>query len=301
MLKFKSPIYFAAVSLASALCFSAYATNPGAMTTTTQPTGNYTKILPNGVKIVKKGNVTKVYIPKKVYEAAVAKMEAQAISAQGSPTASIAAPNAFGAGTAIFVAGTYVNHWANTSSNDGLMSVGSTFGDPYKYIGILASAAITSLGTNNDTFGSNGLFGLRVNHYFGQNTAIAVGMSEVAGWGGNAGAAHGYYGAVTHSFKLGIPMVINAGLGTGGLHNTTDGGNGVDNGVSPFVSMGFSVYKNLSLILDYTTYSLNTGAAYTVLLGKHIPLFISASENNVNKYQGSAYFQANAGLAYAFS
>jgi hypothetical protein len=264
---------------------------------------NYTRVMPNGVRVVKRHGETTVYMTQAQYNKYLAEYKqehAQPISALGSPVASIGAPNAFGSGNAIFMGGMYVNHYPQSTASDGMMNFGVSLGDAHKYLGVVLSTALTSLGVNNDSFGSNGLVGLRINRYLREHTAIAFGMSNLSGWGVHRNQAKSYYGAITQGFTLGLPMTINFGIGSGGFNNPADVSANNDNHVRVFAGWAMKVCKNLSFIVDYATQQLNVGGAFTFNITPKTPLFISLSGNNVNKHDGSAYFQAVGGIAYVF-
>ena len=219
----------------------------------------------------------------------------------GSPTASIAAPNAFGGGgTIIFANGSAVSGWPTSKNWDGFGSAGFSVGDPYKIVAALVSVNIADMGFNNSSFGANSGVGLRLNHYFTPTTAVALGAGNLVGWGDASTLAKNFYGSVTQAFYLGIPMSFNIGLGTGAFTNTLVPMTS-DGSVYPFASMAFSVYRNVSLIADWSSHQVNLGGTYILTCIPKVPVFIGAYAMNVGEYQGTqAFFQGTIGLSYRF-
>ena len=222
-------------------------------------------------------------------------------SALGSPVVSIGAPNAFGPTSAsVFISGAYVNHWANSLDDDGLFNLGVSFGNPHKFIGVLISSTFSSLGINQSSFGQNGFASMRLNHYFTPNTAIAFGMGVLGGWGAASNVSNTFYGALTQSFQVGaLSMAINLGIGTGGLNRLTDVNIAKDDNYSGFVGYAVSIFKGVSLIVDYATEEINFGGTYTYLFGHRMPFFVSIAGKNLSEHNGSrAYLQVTTGLSF---
>ena len=220
-------------------------------------------------------------------------------TSRGVPSVSLSSPSAFGgAGTVLFATLGYVNHWDGTDVQDGDAGLGVSFGDPYQYVGGLISTNIDSLGFNSDAFAQNGGVGFRINRYLDDATAVAVGMGTTVGWGAFSHIAHSYYAAVTHAFATPLPMSLNMGVGTGALYGGNDSVENKDNHYRPFAGVGFGLFKNFSLILDYTANEFTAGGNYSFVFWK-LPFFVSASYANFARLNGAEpHMQLGAGVAY---
>ncbi len=221
----------------------------------------------------------------------------------GPPVVSVGAPNAFGpTGTVLFLTGTYVDHWLNTSESDGLMGLGASMGNPHKYVGVMVNVAFANLGANNASFGENGTVGLRLNRYLTPNTAIAFGAATVAGWGNSRNISNSFYGALTHSFHVLLPMAINVGIGTGGFNKSFEVPLAKDENVNAFVGYGVELFKGLSVAFDCVAKQVNVGVTYAHVFGDSVPFFVSVAGRNLNTHDSQRkYLQVTAGLAYIIS
>ncbi|MDP1574177.1 MAG: hypothetical protein Q8L78_04520 [Coxiellaceae bacterium] len=258
--------------------------------------------LSDGTIIKKSGKNITVILPPLTKQELVAQAHNSLVTTgAGSPTASIAAPNAFGGGgTIIFANGSYVNHWPQTSVSDGFGGAGISVGNPYKYVAALISVNLASLGFNENAFGSNSGISLRLNHYFNPTTAIAIGAGNLIGWGTANGLSKNYYASLTKAFYLGIPMSINVGAGSGALNNSLVATNS-DGNIYPFASAGFTLFKNFSAIADWTSRQVNLGGTYTLVCIPKVPIFFGAYAMNVAGYQNTkTFFQGTVGLSYQF-
>ena len=220
-------------------------------------------------------------------------------TSRGNASASITSPSAAGgAGTIASVGIMYVDHWATTRREDGNMSLALSTGDPRKYVGLLFSATIDSIGINH-AFAKNGGFGFRINRYILQDTAVAIGISNLGGWNAWQGNPNTFYAAVTQSAALGdMPLSLNAGFGTGSLESmsATD-----DTRAKGFGSIGLGLFKNFSLITDYTTNQLSVGANYTIIYFRDFPAYVGVAKININQHDDTnTFFRLNAGISYTF-
>lgn len=260
------------------------------------------KKLPNGTLVVTNGKNISIVMPQLTKEQRADQAHHEFVTTGvGSPTGSIAAPNAFGsAGTIVFANASYVNHWPTSTANDGFGGVGISAGDPHKYLGVLVSANLGSLGFNNSSFGSNGGVSLRLNRYLNPTTAVAIGTGNLFGWGAYNGISESYYASITKSFFLLIPVTANIGIGSGSFNNAITPSNS-DSAWYPYASMGFGIFKDFSLLADWTSRQVNLGGAYTITYFKKVPIFVGAYAMNVNGTQNSqTYFQGTVGAAYRF-
>lgn len=261
--------------------------------------GTILKTMSNGAIVKIKGRRTSVILSK--FPGVVRKASAQTpVSGKGTPTASLSAPNAFGGGgVSVFAVIGGANRWPTTRQVDGMGGVGFSVGDPHKIASLLVSIGTTDLGFLHNSFAENSGVSVRLNHYLSDNSAIAIGASNAVGWGimRSKQSSQNYYVAGTHEFASRIPVVVNAGVGTGAFYSSfTSHG---DDTVYPFVSMGFSIFKNCSLIADWTAHQVNLGAAYTFTFIPKLPIFLSLGAMNVNQYQNTrAIFQGMLGLSY---
>lgn len=214
------------------------------------------------------------------------------------PTPSVATPNAYGnRGTTLFASTNYANHWSGTDTSDGNMSLGLAFGDPRKYVGAVVSWNNDTLGFRNESFAQNGAFGVRLNRYVADFTAVAAGASTVQGWGAFASDAKSYYFDVTQGVPLRhFPLSFNAGIGSGTFYSASNSANGIDSQFKPFLGMGVLLYKGLSLSTDWIADQYNLGLSYAFHLW--IPMFASASYMNMSGKGGSSYWMLGYGVAY---
>ncbi|MDP1574838.1 MAG: hypothetical protein Q8L78_07915 [Coxiellaceae bacterium] len=218
----------------------------------------------------------------------------------GLPNPSIAAPNAFGGShTTVFASLGYDSHWNGGTTSDGGAGLGISFGNPHKYVGALVSVNNDTMGLRNESFGQSGGFGLRLNRYLARQTAVALGATNLPGWGAFADASQNYYFAVTQGIRTKLPITLNAGFGTGEFS-----GQGVqtnitkDDNIGAFAGVGVTVCRNLSLITDWANEELNVGASYGFLVVK-LPIFLSAGVMNVTEAHGADYhWQLSAAVSY---
>lgn len=218
---------------------------------------------------------------------------------RGNAASSITSPSAAGgAGTIVSAGVMYVDHWSNTKQEDGNMYLAVSAGDPRESLGLLFSATIDSIGINH-AFAKNGGFGFRVNRYVLPSTAVALGVSNLGGWNAWQSNPKTYYAAVTHDMELGeLPVSLNAGMGTGALYKLSATN---DDDLRGFASVGLELFKNFSLIADYTTKQFSAGGNYTIPYFKNFPAYIGAARININEYDNSrSFFQVTAGISYIF-
>lgn len=207
----------------------------------------------------------------------------------GSPSVSVGTPNALGDGNAIFSFIGYVNNFTSSgNSSTGSTGVGASFGNSHKYVGVTLSANSSS----------NLGFGLRVNHYFAEHTAAAIGAGNIGNFGPTQ--SKNFYFAATQElpFFQRFPISINAGFGTGSFYSITDAQLAKDNNIGGFGGIGITIYPNLSLIADYAARQYNIGTNYNFTLLKKLPMFFSLACTNINTY-GSlpAVLQASLGFS----
>lgn len=260
------------------------------------------RTLPGGIKITKGSNDAVLILPQKMATSFQTAMfhRSNLVTPFGVPGASISSPNAFGpSGTVLLAGAGYVNHWTATNKQDGYASVGASFGNPYRYVGVLVNVVLSSVGINNSDFAEHGNLSIRINRYLDQNTAIAVGAGNAVGWGIQDRDAHNFYAAITHTFVLGLPMSFNFGIGTGAFNNVADVSRGYDGNVKPFASLGIGVYKNASIVGDWTANQFSFGGNYTFTCWRKVPIFIGLYGVNLNHNRGlQAYFQGVLGISY---
>lgn len=226
------------------------------------------------------------------------------MTAKGSASASITSPNAFGqmvSNPSVFLSSSYVSHWSGTTSDDGNISGGFAFGNARKYVGVSVGILVDAVGVDQH-FDKNGSWSLRINRYLGQSTALAIG-GTMGGWGAMHNQSHGYYLAMTHGFDTKIPVTVNFGVGTGGYYSIAQSQTGSDSlkKIGAFGGVGVSLFKNSSVIADYTGQQLSLGANYIFTFFKKLPIFISVAAVNVGKHNGdNPYMQSSLGMSYSF-
>lgn len=222
------------------------------------------------------------------------------VSGEGVPAASYVSPNAFGSGYAVFINGNRATYWTGESADGGGLTTGVALGDAHRYVGGTIAVNLTSLSFDN-SFISNGASAFRLNRYLDNNTAIAVGMENLYGWGSFKNTAKSYYAAVTHLFPMAMPLTVNAGIGTGAFHDNSDFLNNNDGTLQPFVSIGFGLLHDLSLLADYRADELSLGGVYTFRLFS-IPFFANMGIVNVfNNNGNNTNYQCGLGAAYQFA
>jgi len=222
------------------------------------------------------------------------------LSGQGAPSASFTSPNALGSGYSVFINANRVTMWTGSATTSGGMDVGANFGDAHRYVSGTVYANLSTLNFNN-SFLSDGAAAFRINRYFDQNTALAIGMGNAYAWGNFKHTSNNYYAALTHVFPIAMPVTLNGGFGTGSFNGPQDFQNGTDGNIRPFLSVGFAPLRDLSLIADYTAKEVSLDAVYSfnVLM---IPFFANIGVANVASTNGGAAdFQCGLGAAYLFA
>lgn len=130
------------------------------------------------------------------------------LSGQGVSSASYTSPNAYGSGYSAFVSLNRISYWTGTDVDGGALSVGGNVGDPHRYIGATIALNVQPLDFSGNFVG-NGSGTVRINRYFGDSTAIALGVGNIYGWGEFSHGSHNYYAALTHTFPLSMPLTLN--------------------------------------------------------------------------------------------
>lgn len=218
------------------------------------------------------------------------------------PNPSLTSPNAMGGkGRVAFGSLSYVSHWNGTTVSDGFGVVGGSLGDPFRYVGAMVSLDIDSLGLRQDKFGQNSAVGFRINRYIFSGTSVAFGAGNAVGWGVFQHSARNYYVAATQFLPLALPVTVNAGFGSGAFYSTYDAKIGKNDQYRPFAGVGVGVYKDLSLIVDWTTQQFSTGGTYNFTL-MNIPFFVSAAAASIGgKPHFTPHLQLSLGAAYQFT
>jgi hypothetical protein len=245
---------------------------------------------------------------------------AQARVAYGTATASDAADNgqglrgyagstfgsplAFGGGGGSIGFGLFgIRYGARGSDSnyeDGSAGLTIGLGDPDRFVGLESSVGISSVsGHNGGGFGDDGSFGFKLHTNLPQFAALAVGVTDVAAWGGARETnSESFYAAVAKVFPLTLSgrsyaLVANLGVGDNQFTRDTDG-------VSPFGSLAFFFGRQVSLIVDHSGRFLNGGLSVAPLA--RFPLSFTVGGFNLGKEEGlKRGIAASLGMGYHFS
>jgi hypothetical protein len=220
---------------------------------------------------------------------------------RGQPGSSAGSTGAFGAQWGdFFFGGGYQARTRFTRVNDGSVSAGFGLGNPTEYVGL--EVAFSSASTFRQGFGKNGSMSLKLHrilpHYFG----VAVGLENVASWGGTDGGSS-VYGVVSHNFVfredatafLGS-LAWNVGVGNNRYLREQDlvAGN---TGVNAFASGGLRIHERAALVLDWTGQDLASVISFVPI--RSAPLVVSAGWADLTHTAGDGpRFIVGAGVGF---
>jgi hypothetical protein len=190
-----------------------------------------------------------------------AAMTAATLRAQ--PGNSVGSESAWGAGWGDFFGGVgYQERGRFSSKPDGSASVGFGLGNPQRDLGL--EVGVNSATTYNQGLGSAGSISLKLHRILPGAYGIAVGVENVANWGGTDGGSS-TYGVVSHTMKLRDDpsyflgsIAWNVGVGNSRFLTQSDLAEG-KKGVNAFGSMGVRLASRVSAVGDWTGQDLDAG------------------------------------------
>lgn len=199
------------------------------------------------------------------------------------PGLALGSPVGFGASwgeVGIAVGGATIPRGSSRNSNhyDESTSVLFGLGDAQKYVGLETLVNLNSF-TN---FGSDGSLSFKLHTALpGYRAAVAFGVENVARWGAaKTGESSGYVVGTKFVDVGRLPLALNLGFGNGNSSTQFTGPHRSDSTkVTPFGGFALYVHPQVSLITDWTGYSLNSGVSVVPL--KRVPVVITLGASNV--------------------
>lgn len=183
---------------------------------------------------------------------------------------------------------------------DGSMAVGFGIGDPVDAIGLEVALNIISL---TDSFGDAGALAFKFHRKIGERGALAIGTENTVGWGAvdtivDATTSTEFI-AYSHYFTLrDDPMnpgglMVNVGVGDGRLGQADD-----PEEIAPFVSVGYNITRQFSVIADYAGEAANIGIS--VVPWRDTPLSIVLGATDVTEERADTEFAFGIGYSAHF-
>jgi hypothetical protein len=209
----------------------------------------------------------------------------------------------------VYAAGAFVNRWPGGNKSDGYVLAGLGLGDADAFVGGSLTVLVDSLGLRNEGLGTNtGLSGA-LYRWLNQDTAISFGISNIVGSGALKHAAHGYYASITEILPLSphtenpMPFTLTVGVGTGSLVSPSAFRIAQsDSKANVFGAASISPFSGLSIIVDYTSQILSTGASVAPL--PNIPATVTFYASNLagsRSLSGPVTYGVRVGIGYAFA
>ncbi len=216
---------------------------------------------------------------------------------QVSPGVVFGSPVGFGAGAGSYFFGLNGstledgNDFVGGIEADGSLVIGAGVGDPLKAVGLELALNIVSL---TDDFAEDGSLALKVHRRIGKRGSLAVGTENHSrlSWG----AVEDHVRATTstefisysHYFDLdasGDPrgLMLTVGVGDGRLGTADD-----PEDFAPFVSLGYNVTRQFSVIGDYAGESFNLGVSWVPW--RQLPVSIVLGATDLAEERGSTEF-----------
>lgn len=202
---------------------------------------------------------------------------AVATQPKGAPGVAFGSPVAFGAREGDVYFGMNLASGGNQNfiadDLDGGAAFGFGLGDPDRFVGLEIGVNIIS---TVGTFGEDGSMFAKVHRNLGNNNAVAFGAENFMRWGAAGGGQTSIYAAYSHAFVTrSDPMnpgvlMVNVGLGNRRFTNLGD-----EDDMGGFVSLGYNITRQFSVIADYTGQVTNLGvswvpfrtSSFSILLG----------------------------------
>ncbi|HUP91457.1 MAG TPA: hypothetical protein VM074_04355 [Solimonas sp.] len=189
----------------------------------------------------------------------------------------------------------------NRQSIDGSMSIGLGLGDAREYVGMETTVSIISL---KDSFGDSGAVGTKFHTTLPGRAAFAVGVENAVRWGSAKRSRTRPFVAGTKFWDLasagrGNPLPLSTNVG---LIRADSANHPQDRGALVFGGVAFLPIPELSLIADWTGYSLNLGISLAPF--RTLPVSLTAGAQNVTERDQGPQFgdqtEFGAGVGYTF-
>ncbi len=200
----------------------------------------------------------------------------EAAQPASSITSSVTTPTAYGMGwrsIALGVSGQ--DGTQSTRKPFGEYAVGFGLGDPDR---LVALTTMMTLGGLNEVV-RDGNFNFQLSRNIVPGMAVAMGIENVAGWGGDKEVQKSKYLVASRSFKLdmfyGRPLGLIGSLGVGNsrfVHDITPTSRDLHR-YAPFAGLNIQVLPQASWVMDYVGETLNTGM--TVIPFVKLPMVAS--------------------------
>ncbi|HEX8695056.1 MAG TPA: hypothetical protein VF746_21775 [Longimicrobium sp.] len=204
------------------------------------------------------------------------------------PAASISSPTAFGVdfGQAYVSVG-YQGRTRFTDQDDAAVTAGLGLGDRNRYAGLELTLSSYSTIRGGGPFETGGV-GLKLHRAVGPWTGVAVGVENLASWGGSD-AGRSAYAVGTHVFRLADPgdpfSALAATLGVGnGRFRSEDDVFADEETVNVFGALGLQVLEQVSLVGDWNGQDLF--AAVSIAPLRHVPLVINLGAADLTETAG---------------
>lgn len=179
----------------------------------------------------------------------------------------------------------------DTNHVDGSMGVAAGFGDSRNTVGVELTANIISL---RDNFGQDGSFNAKIHRMLDNTTSVAIGAESFGGYGAARDARTSGYAALTKVFYAGMPVVVNAGIGSDRFRSVTP-----THRYGAFGSIAVIPTERLSLVVDFTGVDTNAGISVVPLAS--LPLTLTVGYVNLSENQGlTREFAGGAGYLVRF-
>jgi hypothetical protein len=223
-------------------------------------------------------------------------LNAQLTAPVVAPGIAFGSPTAFGAGWGQAFVGIGGQTVSNPGSEvDGSALLGAGFGDPSRYIAFEAAMNVISL---TDSFGDAGNWSFKAHRTFGNRSAIAIGVTDVGGWGDAEDTDSSTYAAYTQVFELDpanpkrpLTLALNVGVGNERFADP-------DQDAGAFGSAALSWHRQSSVIVDYD--GRDFGIAVSAVPMYRIPLVVTVGFINLAERHADIEFAGGVGYLYSF-
>lgn len=224
-----------------------------------------------------------------------------------SPGVVFGSPVGFGAATGDVFIG--INGSTSENQNDfigdldvdGSMAVGFGLGNPVEAVALEVAFNVISL---THAFGDSGAIALKLHKRVGQRGSIAIGTENTLAWGEAKDVVDAttdtQFISYSHYFQLNPGnaanpggLMLTVGFGQGRLGQLDD-----PEDAAPFISAGYNITRQVSVIADYAGEAANVGVS--VVPFRTIPVSVIVGATDVTEERGDTEFALGVGYSSRF-
>ncbi|ODN42961.1 YjbH domain-containing protein [Piscirickettsia litoralis] len=178
-----------------------------------------------------------------------------------------------------------VNHSSGADSINGVMTVGMGVGDPDRFVGLDMSVGVTSVNPEDGGFAKDRHVDLKLHRSLPYQSAIAVGVENLAANGFDRDFSKSYYLVLTKAFQVAkYNLSISLGAGNGRFRSQDDIKDD-KNSLGIFADVTAGITEWLDVFADWTGNSISAGASVQPFKKLPVTLTVAAldiTKNSVN-------------------